>query len=129
MARSILIGVTSDEFASKLGKIHPVEPYEVRALKVVRFCLRSMAAGQSLRVFPLDDPYGPAISDSTIDCLLVSEETSWRAREINRLRLSRGMNALKVHVVSLLKDGEGRKISSTMLWRRSSLKQPRGEEP
>ncbi len=117
-SQELIIGVTSDEFIKKLKKNHPVEPYEIRALNVLRFCLRELSPGQRVTIFPLEDQYGPTLYDKEIDCIIVSEETYPRAVEINSIRIKRGLKPLKIIKVKILKDDKGRKISSTMLWRR-----------
>ncbi|RLE60651.1 MAG: phosphopantetheine adenylyltransferase [Thermoprotei archaeon] len=123
-SKELLIGITSDEFVRKLGKQHPVEPYEVRALNVLHFCLNNMSKNQRVTVFPLDDPYGPTIERADIDCIIVSEETFKRASEINELREKKGLKRLNIIKVELVRDEKGEKISSTVLWRRSSLVSP-----
>ena len=114
----IVIGVTSDDFVKRLKKKHPVEPYEIRALNVLKFCLRNMSSRQKITIFPLEDKYGPTIYDEEIDCIIVSEETFPTAIKINSLRMKRRLKPIRIIKVKMLKDEEGRKISSTLLWRR-----------
>ncbi len=123
--RNLVIGVTSDEFARRLGKSHPIEPYEVRALSVLSYLL---SLGNGLyEVVPIDDPYGPAVEREDIDCIFVSEETFPGAVTINIIRRLHGLSPLKICVIDI-KSIQGRRISSTLLWSRvSSLGKLRGE--
>ena len=118
ISEELIIGISSDEFVRKLDKKHPIEPYEVRALKVLNFCLKEIKTEQKITIFPLDDPYGPTIWDSELDCIIVSEETYARALEINSIRINRGLRPLNIIKVKLLTDEKGKKISSTLMWKR-----------
>jgi len=121
-----VVGVTSDDFAIKLGKAHPIEPYEVRALSVLSYLL-SLDRGGRYEIVPIDDPYGPAVEREDIDCIFVSEETFPGAVAVNLVRRLHGLQPLKIHVIEI-KALQGERISSTLLWSRlSSLGEPRGE--
>lgn len=117
IGESVVVGITSDEFVTKLGKRHPVEPYEVRALRVLRYCLRKARPGQRVTVVPLDDPEGPAASDPSIEAIVASEETAARALEISLKRAERGLKPLAVEVVEPILWSDGTPLSSTKLWR------------
>jgi len=69
----------------------------------------------------LEDPYGPTITDGDISAIVVSEETLPRALEINRIRRSHGLKPLDIVVVALMKDDDGRPLSSAKL-RRGELR-------
>lgn len=111
----LTVGVTTDEFAAMLGKSHPVEPYEVRALEVLLFLLS--LGNKPVHVVPLNDPYGPAVDEKEIDCIFVSEETFKGAYDINLLRRVRGYSPLRIYAVEMKNIGS-KKISSTLLWAR-----------
>ncbi|MEM0042962.1 MAG: pantetheine-phosphate adenylyltransferase [Thermofilaceae archaeon] len=112
----VVIGVVSDEFASQRRKNHPVEPYEVRALRVLRYCLRKARVGQRITVLPLDDAEGPAGSDPSIEAIVVTEETLIGALKINRSRIAKKMKPLIIKVVEPILGDDGKPISSTKLW-------------
>jgi len=124
LAEEVVVGVTSDEFARKLGKSHPVEPYEVRALRVLRYCLRKARRGQRVIIAPIDDIEGPAGSDPAIEAIVATEETLVNALKVALGRLDKGMRPLDVVVVEPLLGPDGEPLSSTKLWR--SLQHPPG---
>jgi len=117
LGNEVVIGVVSDEFARERGKGHPVEPYEVRALRVLRYCLRKLGQGQRVTVVPLDDVEGPAGTDPSIDAIVATEETFRNAAEINRSRIRRGLRPVAIEVVEPVLGPDGEPISSTKLWR------------
>ncbi len=114
-SEKLVVGVTSDEFVRSFKKSHPVEPYELRALVVLIF-LYSLG-NKEIEIVPIDDIYGPTLSDPDIDCIFVSEETLYGAFLVNIARKARGLRPLKIFAVDLLGLGK-EKISSTMLWKR-----------
>ena len=66
-------------------------------------------------IITIDDVHEPAASMSTIDAIVVSEETAFRAREINDIRKERVLRELAILEVPMI-DAEDRKpISSTRL--------------
>jgi pantetheine-phosphate adenylyltransferase len=111
----ILVGLTSDEFAEK-SRSREVVPYEDRLLRLKKF-LDENATNQEYFIFPIDDPYGHAAWDDTIEVLLVSEETRDVADEINQIRSDKGLPPLKVKVASLMRADDGSRISATRIRR------------
>lgn len=101
-----VIGVTSDEFARKF-RPHDVEPYKMRADAVKKYC-----AGGNVEIVRIDDQYGPATTDRTIDCIAVSEETFGTAQNINCIRFKKGLERLVIVVVPLVLADNKRPISS-----------------
>ncbi|MEM1508831.1 MAG: pantetheine-phosphate adenylyltransferase [Thermofilaceae archaeon] len=113
LGNEVLIGVTSDEYIREMNKNHPVEPYEVRALRIVRYCLRIAKPGQRIIVMPIDDFAGPVKYDPSIEALIATEETFTNALRIALAR--RGM-PLEITVVEPVLDTDGEPISSTKIW-------------
>jgi len=108
----VLIGLSTDEFARRMGKPADVEPYEVR-LRELREFLRKRSLEHRAEIVPLRDPYGPAAYDGRVEGLVVSVETAWRAEEINELRRVRGLKPLRVFVVDMVLAEDGRPVSSS----------------
>lgn len=117
----ILIGVTSDEFAQSY-KSYRVKPFEDRVNALLMTLTRELQADKDkVIVSRISDPYGPAVSDTSIDGIVVSLETLPRAFEINNIRVKNGLNPLTIISIPIIKDGYGVKLSSTLI--RSKLKE------
>jgi pantetheine-phosphate adenylyltransferase len=116
VGETVIVGVTSDEFAKALGKQHPIEPYEVRALRVLRYCLRKARVGQRVVVLPIDDAGGPASNDPSVEAIIATEETAIRAIDVSVKRTKLGLKPVAVEVVEHVLGVDGQPISSTRLW-------------
>ena len=110
IAANVEIGVTSDAFGGLKG--------DIDSCKVRMMNLKSFFKDQSnFIIVPLDDPYGTTIYDGDFDVIVVSEETEPTAVEINKIRVSKGMNPLDIVVVSFVLAYDGTPISSTRIRR------------
>ncbi len=114
LSESLLVGITSDKFASH--KRHPVEPFTERASAVLNY-LMEYDPGLKVEIVEIGDVYGPAVDDSSADCIFVSEETIHGAFLINILRRIKGLPPLRVYAVEIL-TVNGVKLSSTILWQK-----------
>ena len=109
VAEHVVIGLTTDKYARAI-KPYDVPPFEERRENLKKYLV---AAGHTdWTIVELSDPYGPAATDPTIEAIVVSEETLPTAREINDLRITRGLKPLAIEVVKLVRDKEGRKVAS-----------------
>lgn len=109
----VIIGLTTDEFAG--AKVHPVHSYQKRLENIKEF-VRKRGYTAEWEVEPLSDRYGSAL-DVDFDILVVSEETFPVAVEINELRRQRGRRKVDLHEISCVLAEDGRRISSTRVYR------------
>ncbi|XP_029642104.1 bifunctional coenzyme A synthase isoform X1 [Octopus sinensis] len=100
-SRAVMIGVTDDNFAARKVLSELLEPLEMR-MNSVRDFIEDVKPGIKVELVPLQDMYGPTITDATMDCLVVTKETSKGATMINTERSKRGLPPLEVRVIDLL---------------------------
>ena len=110
----VLIGITSDNFAKKLSKIHEISPFDER-VKSVREYVKRKWSGHKYEIFHLEDPYGPTITDKDIEAVVVSEETINRGKKINDIRIEKGLTAITLLVVDMILAEDGLPITSTRI--------------
>jgi pantetheine-phosphate adenylyltransferase len=110
----VLIGLSRNGFVRQLVKNHRVDPYETRKRELVSF-LRKEGLFERAKIIPLDDPYGPAINDSTIGALVVSRMTKKMADKINTIRRRRALKPLPVVTIGMVVAEDFEPISSTRI--------------
>ena len=104
---SVVIGLTSDEFANRFRAME-TSPYGERRKGLDDF-LRGF--GKPFEIIKIDDAYGIATIDPDTDCIVVSEETLLRAQEINAVRFKKGLGKLSIVVIPLVLADDGNPIS------------------
>ncbi|KAI6652156.1 Bifunctional coenzyme A synthase [Oopsacas minuta] len=108
---SCLVGVSSGPLLKDKVLRELVEPLEQRCIKVKEL-LQDMRPGLKLDIVSITDPYGPSITETELDCLIVSEETLKAGEAVNRKRLESGMSQLYIHKIPIIA-GTNNKLSST----------------
>ncbi|MDP8012037.1 MAG: pantetheine-phosphate adenylyltransferase [Thermoplasmata archaeon] len=88
----VLIGLTSDAFA-KLTRNYQVNPYNVRYRNLVNFVKKF---GKKYEIRMIEDHYGPTVNEE-FDAIVVSYETRFYAKEINRIRKSKGLKEMEIY--------------------------------
>ncbi|KAF4787475.1 Coenzyme A synthase [Turdus rufiventris] len=133
--RRLLAGVADGDLLRHKVLPELIEPYELRAAKLREF-LEDVKPSLCYDIVPLADPFGPAITDPDLQCLVVSEETRRGGEAVNRKRLENGLPELALHEIQLMKDpvrsqNEEEKISSSSLRQRllGTLLQPPRQNP
>jgi len=116
VGHNVMIGITSDEFARSLHKPHKVDPYSKRRLDLEHLLNRWKVLPRAT-IVPLNNRYGPTVSASRIDALIVSRRTIKTAYEINAERKAKGLKPLEIVPIDLLLAYDRRPISSTRIRR------------
>lgn len=109
----VLVGISSDVFAKRF-KTGKVESFEKRRANVEDFLKR---LGGRYMIVEINDFYGPSTTDHDIEAIFVSEETSLRAKEINAVRLKKGLKKLVIVEVPFVLAADGEPISSERIRR------------
>jgi pantetheine-phosphate adenylyltransferase len=111
----VLIGVTSDTFAGREGKV-PDETFETRVGGLRKLILR-LFPGREYEIAKLDDYFGPGIAAPEVEAIVVSRETAARVPMANSLRAKRGYPPLEVVTVDFVMADDSQPISSTRIRR------------
>jgi cytidyltransferase-like protein len=110
----VLIGLCSDEFVAKLGKPHVTAPYEER-LRELKAFLNNLSLSGREEIIPLNDPFGPTLTESCIEALVVSEETRPTALKINEKRYKAGLPPLTIVTINMVPAENWAPISTTRI--------------
>lgn len=110
---TVVIGVTSDVFARREGKL-PDQKYEER-VRALRGTIEERFPGRRYLIAKLDDYFGPGIASKEVEAIVVSRETAGRVSIANDLRAAKGFPPLDVVVVDYVMADDSRPISSTRI--------------
>jgi len=113
LGAEVVIGLTSDEFARKEGKITR-RKYGEREAELEAF-IKSRFPGGRFTIAKLDDYFGPGIASRDVQALVASPETGKRVGLANALRAERGFPPLELVLVDWVEAEDGRPISSTRI--------------
>ena len=109
--KSVEIYVVNDILASKKSNL--IQSYEDRTEKILDWL--SQKSHHGVKIFKLDDPFGPAPVHKTADAIVATPETTGNCDEINRMRKSSGLVELSILEVPHMIDYSGAIISSTRI--------------
>jgi pantetheine-phosphate adenylyltransferase len=108
VSEKVIIGISSDRFAQRF-RTGEVESYKARSNVVAQFCETMKVEYKTIEI---DDFYGPSTTDPELEAIVVSEETSLRAKEINAVRMKKGLKKLVILEVPFTLAEDGKPISS-----------------
>jgi pantetheine-phosphate adenylyltransferase len=114
IGEKVVIGLSSDEFVSKMSKPHETASYAERLLELQAFLEKSGLADRA-EIVPLNDSYGLTVSGKGLEALVVSKETESTANKINEIRSKASLSPLKIVAVSMVPAENCGSISTTRI--------------
>jgi pantetheine-phosphate adenylyltransferase len=114
IGNKVVIGLTSDEFVTRMGKPHETSSYGERLRELAAF-LKSSGLDGNVEIVPLNDPYGLTISCKDLEALVVSKETEKTAQIINDRRVKAGLAPLEIIAVGMVPAENNAPISTTRI--------------
>jgi len=114
IGKKVVIGLSSDNFVTKMGKPHVTASYAERYAELEAFLKKSGLSARA-EIVPLGDPYGLTISGKGLEALVVSKETESAARKINKIRVKVPLQPLKIVTVSMVPAENCGSISTTRI--------------
>jgi len=109
----VIIGITSDEFATKKGKI-PVNKYD-RRFKNLTSVISKEFPNSLFQISKLENDFGPAVLEKEVEALIVSDETSPQGNILNQLRAEKKIPPVQIIVVPMFLAKDGVRISTTRI--------------
>lgn len=109
----VIIGLTSNEWASKKGK-DLLNDFDKRLEKLVKVIEKNFP-NTSFEISKLDNDFGPAVLEKKVQALVVSDETSNQGEVLNLLRKQKNLPPVDVVVVPTVLAKDGNKISTTRI--------------
>jgi pantetheine-phosphate adenylyltransferase len=113
VGKQVIIGISSDYYASvKKKKI--INEYPIRLKNLKRF-IEDKFNKSNYSFYELNDFYGPTVLTKDVQAIVTTEGTKENCIKINELRKSKGLPQLEIIIVPLVKDQDGKVISSTRI--------------
>jgi len=109
----VIIGLTSDEFVQKKGKI-PLHKYDER-LKNLTLTIFKTFPDAYFEIIQLNNDFGPAVLEKEVQALIVSDETSDQGNVLNKLRSEHDLPPVEIIVVPMFLAKDGVRISTTRI--------------
>lgn len=111
----VIIGLTSDRFVKRYKLTSNIKNNYLRRLFNLKKYISLNFKDANYTILKLEDEFGPVISSSQIQAIVVSEETLVKVKQINEIRMSNYLEPLRVIVVEIAKSSDGKPISSTRI--------------
>jgi len=111
---TVIIGVTSDEFASASKGKKLNHDFEERVANLKRAIAREFG-DVKYQIAKLDNEFGPAVTTGEVGALVASAETQTKGPKLNEIRRKNGLAPVEVITVEMLKAEDGLPISSTRI--------------
>lgn len=115
----VVVGLTTDEFAteSRRDDPRPVPSFEERERALLEEIADLDEWGREVDLRPVNDDFGFADDDPSLDAVVVSPETDEEIAALNCRRREREMEPLEPIVVPYVEAEDGERISSTRIAR------------
>ncbi len=108
LSDTVFIGVSGDQFAQRF-RTGEVETFKMRGDVINHYCKEFK---KNYKIVEINDFYGPSTTDPDLNAIVVSEETSLRAKEINAVRTKKGLRKLAIVEIPFALSEDGKPISS-----------------
>lgn len=113
-AQQVVIGLTTESLVSHKLHKQSLQSYSKRLVNLTQY-LKSINSFSRVSLIPLEDVYGPTLEDTTLDCLVVSEQTKGGAVFINHRRQELQLPKLPIITAPMQLDESGQYISSSRI--------------
>lgn len=113
ISTKVIIGLTSDEMASRKGK--KLENDYGKRLETLVKTIEKEFPNKEFEISKLDNDFGPAVLEKEVQALVVSGETSDQGEILNQLRKQKNLPPVDVIVVPMVLAKDGQRISTTRI--------------
>jgi pantetheine-phosphate adenylyltransferase len=113
-AENVIIGITSPVLNRNKPLSHLIQSLSTRK-KHLRNYLKDCQVLHRVTIITLTDPFGPALTNQSIDCLVVSKQTKAGGEKLNQARAKRNQKPLPPIIANMVHDRSGQYLSSTRI--------------
>ena len=114
MGQHVAIALTTEALQQNKAFRSRIQAYNIRKKGLEDYISTELKRPpEDFSIIPLNDPFGPAITDPRLQAHVSSMETYRIALKINEIRIANHLNPLTIIIIPLLRNEEGQKISSS----------------
>ena len=113
ISNKAIVGLTSDVLAAKKGK-KLLKNYHQR-FESLKSLIEENFPNSSYDISKLENDFGPAVIEGSVQALIVSEETRNQGQLLNELRAKRNLPPVEIVVVPMVLAKDGGVISTTRI--------------
>lgn len=113
ISSKVIIGLTSDELASKKGK--KLQNSFKRRFSNLEKIIKKNFPESFYEISELNNDFGPAVLENEVQALIVSDETSKQGQILNDLRKQKNLSLVEVVIVPMTMAKDGKRISTTRI--------------
>jgi len=113
ISNKAIVGLTSDVLAAKKGK-KLLKNYHQR-FESLKSLIEENFPNSSYDISKLENDFGPAVIEGSVQALIVSEETRNQGQLLNELRSKRNLPPVEIVVVPMVLAKDGGVISTTRI--------------
>lgn len=118
--KHVVIGLTTEKLLENKLLKDKIQSYNQRKENLKQFIHKEIGVSeQYYSIIPLNDPFGPAITDEKLQAHVSSMETYKIAIKINEIRINKGLQPLVLIIIPIVLNKSGNKYSSTEIRKKS----------
>ncbi len=114
IGKFVIIGLSSDTLVKEKLKKNINNSFEVRKLNLVK-TIDSEIGSNLYEITMLEDVFGPLMFSEKVDCMVASTETSYKGKQVNKIRTRMGLPTIDIVSVELKLAQDGLPISSSRI--------------
>ena len=113
ISKKVIIGLTSDELALRNGK-DLENKFEAR-YSALESLIKEKFLNSEFEIIKLENDFGPAVIEGQVQALVVSTETQHKGDILNKLRIEKNLEPVKIISVPMVLAEDGNRISTTRI--------------
>ncbi|QEE17844.1 pantetheine-phosphate adenylyltransferase [Promethearchaeum syntrophicum] len=118
--KHVAIGLTTEKLLDNKIMKEKIHSYTQREQNLKKYIQDEIGVSkQNYTIIPLNDPFGPAITDENLQAHVSSMETYKIAIKINEIRIKKGLPPLVLIVIPIILNQSGNKYSSSEIRKNS----------
>ena len=113
ISKKVIIGLTSDELALRNGK--DLENKFEDRYSALELLINEKFLNSEFEIIKLENDFGPAVIEGQVQALVVSTETQHKGDILNKLRIEKNLEPVKIISVPMVLAEDGNRISTTRI--------------